>query len=136
IVAKDNPPRIRLYLATDDVEQGGFPGAVRTNEGAQLTAIDVKVDAAQDLEAVKTDGNIFEIDDAACLLHYASKTENLPEVWRPLSLTLALSRERGPEQDVRRTGYVPVVRAAGAGWEYPRAHLGRGSRPRRTAHPG
>src|SRR5207244_6475510 len=77
IVAKDDPPRVRPHLATDDVEQRCFPGAIGANEGTQLATIDVKIDLPQGLEAVKTDRNVLEVDDASWLLHYASSIQNL-----------------------------------------------------------
>src|SRR5262249_45837853 len=68
---------VRLHFATDGVEQRRFPGAVRTNESAQLATINVKIHLSQRLEAVKTDRNAVEINKTTRFVHCASTVRNL-----------------------------------------------------------
>src|SRR5437016_7145764 len=72
LLAEDNSPCGRLDFATDHIEQGRLASAIRPDKGPQLATINVKIDPPQDLEAVKTDGNVFKINDTALLLHTTS----------------------------------------------------------------
>ena len=69
MVTEDNAPCSRFDFATDDIKQGRLASTIWTNEGTQLATINVKIDPSQHLEAVKTHGNVFEINDTALLLH-------------------------------------------------------------------
>ena len=56
---------IRARLAGDDVHHRGLAGAVRTDDAAQLSRVDVQRQLVERLEAVEADGQLLEIEDLA-----------------------------------------------------------------------
>ncbi len=58
-------PVIRARLAGDDVHHGGLAGAVRADDAAQLSRLDVQRQRVERLEAVEADGQLLEIENLA-----------------------------------------------------------------------
>ena len=71
VMPEDHAPAGRLHSTRDHVEQRRLAGAVRTDDDAELLAIHEEVEAAQRLEAVVVDGDVFTVDDGACGRHGA-----------------------------------------------------------------
>src|SRR5262249_115067 len=69
MVTEDNTACSRFDFATDDIEQCCLASAIWTNKGTQLATINVQIYPSHHLEALKTHGNVFEINNTSLLLH-------------------------------------------------------------------
>jgi hypothetical protein len=62
VVLEPNRPLIRLIDAVDTVKQGGLTGPVRTDDGINLTALDLKRNILQGRQTPKGNHKILNIE--------------------------------------------------------------------------
>ena len=68
-----------LRLATVTVKQGGFPGAIWTEEGAALTRLDLQTDAVHSHEAIEgLEQNALRADYDSWLTYSMSLVASFP----------------------------------------------------------